>query len=39
MVAVLTGRVGLDGQEKVSFVWLRVGPAGQDIGGTTVPSR
>lgn len=31
----MSERVGLDGQEKVSFVWLRVGPAGQDAGGTT----
>lgn len=31
--------MGLDGQEKVSFVWLRVGPAGQDIGCTAVPGQ
>lgn len=34
-VAAVSERVGFDGQEVVSFVWLQVGPAGQDIGGTT----
>lgn len=29
----------MDGQEKVSLVWSKVGPAGQDIEGTTECSQ
>lgn len=34
VMVVVRERVGLDGQEAVSFVWLQVGPAGRDTQGT-----
>lgn len=39
VVVVVSERVGFDGQEVVWFVWLQVGPAGQDIEGTTEGSQ